>query len=236
MPRHSTVIVRGHNPDIDSGTAEDLWEAGGELAYLSSEETMNIVSTSTNDDGDPAGSGALTLRVSGVDGTGAAVSEDVTMNGTSNVLTSQAFLRVNVMQVLTVGSGNTNAGNITATASSAASIQCEMDATEALSQNSHYTVPLTTKGYLYQVEFNLTKNAGGGLSVELHGFARPGGAGAPWLQLFDKHMDEDITDESDLLLPFPTQMPARTDIRLSALTNKADTDVRSRMYLMIVED
>jgi hypothetical protein len=39
----SWVLIRGHNPDIDSAASEDIWEGGGTLSYLTSAETMDIV-------------------------------------------------------------------------------------------------------------------------------------------------------------------------------------------------
>lgn len=230
---HSLVIIRGHNPDIDTASEEDVWEAGGDLSYLSSAETMEIASTDNDDlNGD---TGANTVLISGCDGTGAAISESVEMNGTTDVTTVNSYLRVNSMVVTTAGTSGWNEGNITATATTAGTVQCEMDATEGVSQNSHYCVPLATKGYLYQVEFNAAKISGGGSpEIEFKGYARPNGGA--WLQLFDKKMDTSVTDEIDVVLPFPTQMNALTDIRMRADSDTNNTEVRTRMYILLIAD
>jgi hypothetical protein len=228
----SWVLIRGHNPDIDSAASEDIWEGGGTLSYLTSAETMDIVSTSASDDFSPAGTGAQTVLVAGVDGTWAAVSETVQLNGITNVTTSNSYLRVNSMTVLTAGSAGHNVGNITATASTAATLQCEMDATESLSMNSHYTVPLNKKGFLYRVEFNAAKISGGGNPViEFKGYGRTNTG--PWYQLFDKKMDTAVVDELDVVVVSRSSFAEKTDIRLHASTDSNNTEVRTRMYIVL---
>ena len=60
--------------------------------------------------------------------------------------------------------------------------------------------------------------------------------GGAWLQLFDKKMDTGVTDEIDVVLPFPTKMVALTDIKIRADSDTNNTEVRTRMYLLLVED
>jgi len=236
VPGHSAIIIRGHNPDVDSGAAaeEDLAEFGN-ITYLSTSETMDIASTDTSDA--PGGDGMLTMNVSGIANDGTVLTENVTMNGSTNVTTTGSYLRVNTMTALTAGATGWNEGNITATASTAGTIQCEMDATEGVSQNSHYTVASSQTFMLTQVEFNAARNAAGqDPTVEFKGYARPGGSTAAWLQLFDKKLAVDVTEEIDVLLPVPTKIPSGTDIRLRANTTNATTEVRSRMYAILVDN
>jgi len=238
VAKHSSLIIRGHNPDIDTAAEEDLWEAGGTLSYLTSAETMDIVSTSTND-ASPSGTGGRTVLVSGVDGSHNAITEIVALNGTTDVETTATFLRVNSMALLTAGSTSTHAGSITATASSAATVQCQIETGEGLSQNSQYTVALNTTAYIMQIELNAAKISGGGSpEVEFHGLARQRGvsADAPFIQLFDKHLDTAVSVELDVVLPFPFKAPQKTDIKITATTNTNNTEARIRMYAIIVED
>ena len=237
VPGHSLTIVRGHNPSQTSASGDVDVSEFGDLTYLSSAETMDIVSASTDDDGAPTGIGAQTLRIQGVDGTGAAIAETVTLDGTTPVVTALSYLRVNLMTVLAVGSSGWNVGNITATASVAATIQDELDAMESLSQSSHFTIPLAVTGYLLQVELNTAKISGGGTpEVEFKGLVRVGGDGNAWLQLFDKKLDTAVSDELDVRLPAPTAIAARSDIRMRADTDTNNTECRTRMYICLVDD
>ncbi len=139
-PGVSTVIIRGHNTDIDAGQEEDVWEGGGDLAYLATAGRMNISSTDANDTA--AGSGLQDVFVFGVGDNGSALMEPIVLNGLANVLTVNSYLRVNILIGGGAGSSGWNEGVITAIAQSAASVQCTIDITESLSQNSQYTVVL----------------------------------------------------------------------------------------------
>lgn len=237
IPGMSTGIIRGHNPSQTSASGDVDISEFGDVTYLSSAETMNIVSTSTSDDGSPAGVGLQTLLIQGVDNDGAAIQETITLNGTTNVLTLNSYLRVNSMIGLAVGSTGWNVGDVTATASSAATVQDKMSAAESISQSSHFTVPLNTKLYLAQVELNCAKISGGGNpEVEFKGLIRVGGAGNAWLQLFDKLLDTAVTAQLDVILPFPTEIVARTDIRMRSDTDTNSTESRTRMYYILIDD
>jgi len=199
---------------------------------------MNIVSDSTSDDS--GGTGALTGTIFGVDGNGIAVQENFTMNGTTNVLTTQAFLRVNLMVILTAGSATWNVGAITATSSSAATVQQKIGATDSISKSSHYTVPAAKTAHVMRLEFNCSKNAGGTAPVvEFHAYARPGGSARAFIQFFDKKLDADVDISLDVDLPFPTsdtQLIAKSDFFIEADTDQNLTETSTRMYLLLIDD
>jgi hypothetical protein len=141
----------GYNASVSNSTEEDVWVQGGTLSFLSSAETMNIASTSVEDDADkdPAGTGAYQIRVEGLDGNYNLISENVTMDGTSNVLTANSYLRINRMYINgTVGSNGTNVGTITATASSSATVQADIGIGLGQTEKSQYTVPAGFTAYI----------------------------------------------------------------------------------------
>lgn len=102
------------NPDVDTGTVpETLSPVGGLLTFRSAAAVIEVISDSAADDGDPAGTGARTIRIDGLNANWDMISETVTLNGTTAVSTVAEFLRINMVEVVTVGTGRTNAGNIT---------------------------------------------------------------------------------------------------------------------------
>lgn len=234
----STVVLRGHNPSQTSASGFVQVSEFGDLTYLSSAETMNIVSDSTSDDS--GGTGALTVLVDGLDGNHAVLQETVTMNGTTNVLTSGSFLRVNTMVVLTAGSATWNVGAITATASTAATVQQKVGATDSISKSSHYTVPAAKKLHVKRLEFNCSKTSGGTAPVvEFHAYARPGGSARAFIQFFDKKLDAGVDISLDVELPFPTsdsQLIAKSDFFINADTDQNNTEVSTRMYGILIDD
>jgi hypothetical protein len=235
---HSTVHIEGHNPDIDSATFEDLWEAGGLLVHLASAETMNIVSTDIDDDGDPADTGCRTLKVEGVDGSYNSVSETVTMNGTSNVLTTQAFLAINFLKCITAGTSSNNEGTITATASSAGTVQAQMDTLHGISQDGFYTVPAGHTFFLAEYEINAAKISGGGTPlIEIRGYGNNGTVTDSADQLFfDKRMDTAVDDEIDESPPTMQVFNEKSFIHVQGNTDTANTEVRIEIYGILVQD
>jgi hypothetical protein len=106
---HRTVVVFGYNPDVDT-SAETVWPGDGILPFPSSAIQMKISSASANDTAN--GTGARTVYIGGLDANHNEISEVVTMNGQTAVLTTQSFLHINQAYVLSAGSLNGAAGNI----------------------------------------------------------------------------------------------------------------------------
>ena len=113
IPGHTSVSIFGYNGDVDD-TEESVWPNGGTVPHPTVAAKLNIVSTSVDDDGSPAGTGARTVYVEGLDGSYKVVKETLVLNGTTNVETANAYLYINQFYVLTAGSGGANAGEITA--------------------------------------------------------------------------------------------------------------------------
>jgi hypothetical protein len=233
VPGHSAVIQRGHSTSISTVGYADLSEGSTDLSYMSTAEPMDIASNSTADEA--AGTGVRTLLVSGIDNDGWGVSETVTMS-TDAVATTLEYKRVNSLVALTVGSAGWNVGDVTAVAATANSTQAKLGAAEGITQNSNYTIPAEHAGYLQRVEFNAAKLSGGGTPVvEFIGLFRSS-TGASWITGFDKKLNTGIIDELDVDIPVPTRMTAGTDIRLRAISDTPNTEARSRMYIILVDD
>jgi hypothetical protein len=88
-----------------------LWELTGttQYAFPASAVTMTLASTSASDNT------RATVLINGLDSSWNLLSETVTLNGTSNVTTTNQFLRINNMIMTSTGTGQTtNVGVITA--------------------------------------------------------------------------------------------------------------------------
>ena len=108
---------------------------------------------SNDDDGDPAGTGARTVFIEGLDGDYNVVSETVTLNGQTAVNTTNSYLYVNQFYVVTVGSGGQNAGIIyagtgTVTSGVPATIYDLIAAGFNQRTTAHYCVPAGYTGYM----------------------------------------------------------------------------------------
>ena len=148
---HSVVHVFGYNPDVDSAAEETVWTAGGILGHPASATVMTVSSTSANDTS--AGTGARTIYILGVNGTGGYTSEIVTLNGQTAVNTVHAYFSIERVSVLTTGSGEKNAGNINigtgvVTAGVPATIYGQIATGENSSLMGHWTCPAGYTGYM----------------------------------------------------------------------------------------
>lgn len=109
----------GRNPGIDTGSVpEDIWEAGGVYTGQPSDftpATVDIVSTSENDSS--TDTGARVMRFFGLKTTTDTeyTYEDITLNGTNAVTSSDTWWRINRAYIKQAGSGEENAGTISIT-------------------------------------------------------------------------------------------------------------------------
>lgn len=145
---YSTVNKFGLALDCDNGVPTDIWDgADGSTstdlwAGPTATRVHDIVSTSVNDTS--AGTGARTIRISGLTSWDSAeVTEDVTLNGTSNVATVNSFVIIHRMKCLTFGSLSSNEGIITATAQVDSTITAAIQAGEGQTLMAIYGVPST---------------------------------------------------------------------------------------------
>lgn len=231
---HSSKVIFGHNPDVATGAAESIWIAGGNLVLLASAETMNIKSTSASDTS--AGTGVRTVRITGLNASYVETSETITMNGTTNVLTVNSYLRVHEIMALTAGTGQINAGEITATASTAATVQCQLMTGQGTSENIQITIPAGKTGYIIHAMFSAAKPAGGGtpiieLSGQISNFASN-----VWNTVFNIQMDTTVSNIIELNQPVQIPIPEKTDIRILVSTTANNTIVFGRLFLILVDN
>lgn len=150
----------GYNSDIDIGT-ETVWSVGGTFTPMSTAGTLNVVSSSTADDGDPAGTGANSIILYGVDANYDAQTEVVTLDGTTTVTTSNSWLGVNRASVYLAGSGQVNAGTISITATTGGAAQTEIPTGEGSSQHAFFFVPASRTALMDWLYINIIKTSAG---------------------------------------------------------------------------
>jgi hypothetical protein len=163
---HRPVVVFGFNPDVDT-TPETIWPGDGLLPYPSSPIQMKVSSGSTDDAS--AGTGARTVYIGGLDANHNEISEVVTMNGQTDVLTTKSYLHINQAYVMTAGSLNSAAANIyIGTGVVTAGVPATVYDIIAYDYNNRitgsFTIPAGYTGYLVQGLFS-SGQAGGSNSI-----------------------------------------------------------------------
>jgi hypothetical protein len=145
----------------DATPTQQIWTAPTQA------RTHTIASTDANDtDG---GTGARTVEIYGLTGWDAAeVTETVTMDTGTPPVTSNSYVIIHRMEVLTTGTGGKNAGTITATATTDATVTAQINIGQGQTQMCIFGIPSTQKGYLNNYYAAMLKlGAAGNVDVSL---------------------------------------------------------------------
>jgi len=221
IPYHKSNFKFGFNADVDDAL-ETVWSKGGLYAYLSSATALYISSSSTNDT--VAGTGARTVKVSGLDSDYDEVSVTVNMNGQSGVSLG-TFTRVNRIEVLTAGSGGANAGNLhvgseaSPTVGEPATTYAYVTAGDNQTLMALWTVPRNYTAYVTQTDITVaTTQNNKYCTVSL--VARPFGG------VFNVK-DRFVKAESSVnqTYNFPLKFEEKTDIEFRAIGDSAGADI-----------
>lgn len=181
----------GYNNSIAS-TVETVWSPGGRLTRLPSAETLDIVSSSTDDD--TGGTGAISVIIYGVGDGWVNQTEVVTLDGTTPVTTTNTWLGVNRISTYLVGSSGSNVGAITATATTAATTQAQIPATAGSTQHAFFFVAADSIGLMDWLTINNVKLSGGGNPiVTTKAFVTSLVSGGVY-DIFTDYMDTQVTD------------------------------------------
>jgi len=225
FPRYSANNKFGYNNAVGT-SQEEIWNVGGIESYLSSAETMDIVSTSTNDDGDPAGTGAQQLIIYGLDNNWLPVQETVTLNGQTDVTTTQAFIRVLRMVVIAAGATGSNVGVITATASTAATVHSQINATDNQTLKINFSIPANRYGIITHSEIGCAKSD----DCEIRFKVRPFGEVFQTKRLLN--FFESTVSFSNIL---PILLPPKSDITITALSSAGGVKVSANIDYYLVD-
>ena len=141
-----------------TSTTQDVWPVGTPRTLPTSAGVVSVSSSSTSDDGDPAGTGAQTIQIDGLNSDYLEISESVTLNGTSAVTTTQSFLRINRAYVTLSGSATWNVGDITM--SIGGNTQAFIEATEGQTHQTMYTVPANKVLLIKQYRWTVGRMSG----------------------------------------------------------------------------
>jgi len=143
---HTGLEIFGYSPNIANTAQGPMWEgqtqSGGLYTPPSSAAQLVLVSSSATDDT------TRSVIISGLDANFAPITEIIALNGTTNVTTTQSFLRINSMYM----ASSTNTGTITAKISSTTYAQINPGIGQT--QMSIYTVPAGYTFYLSYVQYD----------------------------------------------------------------------------------
>lgn len=240
-----TINKFGRSTNVDNGVATDIWDRANATNDVdiwvapTQARTHDIVSSSASDDGSPVGVGARTIKVFGLTGWGTKeVSEDIVMNGTTNVPTANSYVIVHRMQVLTKGATSSNVGLITATAQTDGTVTAQINAGEGQTLMAIYGIPSTQTAFVGRIygSVNEAQGAAGNADVSLMVNPEPD---AELLNFITKHrfgLDDTGTSALSVNYYTPKVFAGPLIIKMQAIGGTNDLSVSAGFDLILVDN
>ena len=231
-PNAYTMALRGFADGFDVADGEiSVWDDNTKLVFLTSVETMDIVSTSALDTS--AGTGARTLVLLGLDASYEPIFEIITMNGLTPVVSTLSYLRITNVVVNSCGSLQENQGDIQITATTTGSMQAHMNQFESVASLSYTTVPAGYQGFLTKLHVQLEGQTGGSnpIGVCRLVFYRNESVGAPCITGFKFVIDSNINTNFVLNTDMGGPIAATNDVSLFVSTDVNAARATSAVFI-----
>ena len=220
----SSVNKFGFNDQVPT-SFEVIALGSANFTYPTSAGTVTVVSDDADDTS--AGTGARTIKIQGLDGNYDFQEETITMNGTTNVTSTNTFLRVNRMEVLTAGSSNGMEGTITATIGGNEQSRMEAEYDNQTLQ-ANYTIPAGKTGYLTRIQATSTKD---NKAAFVGLFTRELNSVFKIKQLFEIYRNNVVVD-----FTVPLVIPEKTDVELRGKNEGTGNVSIGGTFDLILED
>jgi hypothetical protein len=238
----TSVNKFGRNTEIDSGVTADIWDGGytvgsggDSLLWVppTTARTHALVSTDDEDGGAGGDTGALTVRVYGLDSSYAPQEETVTLNGTTNVNTANTYTMIHRMTVLTAGSAAANLGTIKATAATDGTVTARIRIGNNQTGMAIYQIPAGKTGYMFMY-YGALSSAAKLAAANLRLVAKPDGE--VWQV---KHFAGIVSTASSAFshyFPTPVAYDAKTIVKMQATPDVNDSDVTAGFGMILVDN
>lgn len=236
---HSMVNVRGHDTTVPNGGPFGLSPQFGTNGYVFDQSAIDAtpavvsVASTDNTNDNSGGTGALTVRIIGLDSSGDAQVVDETMNGTTEVTTSETWSAVTQILVLTTGSNNKNTGTIyvgtgTFTSGVPAVRMLSMQTGYNVSLSGYYVVPNAKTAYPRQF---IATVASSNKDVEV--FISTSPDGSQWYTQGPFGLEAGDFTTAIIALP---GLPSGTHLKLTCEGGAANTIVTAILALEVVDN
>lgn len=223
-PTISQINKFGHNESVSSSSLEDIWGGSNTYVWPSAAEKVNIKSTNSSDNS--SGTGARTVKLSGLDSNYGEISETINLNGTSNVLSINSYLRLYRAEVITGGTSGENEGEIEATQETSGIVFFKLPVGVNQTLMAIYTVPAGKTAYLVDWYFGMKNGKPTRMEFSMCNFG----------EVF-RVKRVLVMDESSKQTWNPyLKIEEKTDIRVRAKASTGSHEVSSGFNMILVEN
>lgn len=224
----------GYNLDVDTAATETVWAAGGVFQRMTSADTLDLVSDNATDDN--GSTGANSVVIYGIDANWDEQIEVISLDGLTPVTTSNTWLGVNRVAIFLSGTNEANAGNITVSATTAATTQAYLPAGQSVTQQCIFFVPQNHQFMTNWLELNALKLAAGGtprITFKLWVYSAVSNSN---IEVFRYDMDTSVENHVDLTPKSPFPISEKTIVTIEATTTVNDTAVNGRFSGILTRD
>ena len=236
----------GFNADI-STVEETVWDQGGLYEYIATAATLNVSSSSAADTA--GGTGASNVEVSGLDENFKEISETLTLNGQTAVVTTNKFIRVFRMKITGSATADasfpTNAGDVYAGLGGPASgvpttPYAKILAGEGQTLMSVWTVPETSSDGVNILRACLeglfTTTAGNSNTIATIRLIAREASGAVYtpFQIKDKFIIAQAGGATHIEHQVPICFKSKTDIEVRGTAGSGTIDISGGMQFIIM--
>lgn len=229
---HRNVTIFGFNKDVDT-VEVTVWPLPSVRPLPSAAVQMTV--SSTNADDNPSSTGAHTVLVQGLDADYNEISETVTLNGQTGVLTTNSFLRLNYAAVTTAGTSNSALGDIyigtgTVTLGIPATTYQIIKFNYNASLTGSYTVPAGYTAYVSQGLFSAGQPGG---SAQVEGKLYMIGQNNIRTAIAITTVNNGFADYA---FEYPVAVPEKTTIEACAIASSNNNEATSMFILVLIKN
>jgi hypothetical protein len=223
----------GYNADLDNSAEEIIASSGGTFTPPTGAETIDIVSTSTDDDS--AGTGARTVTFTCVREGEDPETLTYTMDGTTTVTTTEECLAINRGFVSSVGTGTNNAGDITFSQSTSGIILREIPAGDSITQSCLQYIPAGKKALIENFKFSVVRLGSGAPEFIVYSNVLSSVNGVTYKSL-RLSADSNGTAIVDTEYPFTQPLSSGSWLWFTAVTDTNNTFITCRGNIIEIDE
>jgi hypothetical protein len=225
----------GYNTDVDTGSQEIIASWGGTFQFITTGETIDVVSTST-DDVNTTGTGAHGVVIYGIDENWDEQTEVVFLNGTTTVTTTSEWLGINRIAVYLSGSTQNNVGEINVTANTSGYTMAQMPATQGTSQQCLFYVPQNHTFLSDWLLFNVLKTSGGSKpELNIFGYVFSAVSNTRY-EVYRGSMDISLINTLEVNPHLPFAVGEKSILWFAAETDQNNSSVKCRFSGELIRD
>ena len=207
LPGVAVQRIHGVNPAVAS-VRTPIWPGAGQYPYFQDARSVQIVSDSINDTNQ--GTGAWVVRLIGLDDSHEVQLEDITLRGTTPVISQGDYTHVYAAVILRSATRIGLDGVLTLTDRRDSNILGYVTSDSNRMENGLFTVPAHTNAYLFDVHFDVDSIQTIQIGVR---YTTPVEDDETWVSLYD---DQTSTGSYGEEFSIPFFLPPLTDFELTA--------------------